>query len=86
MAIQIPLVVYYTRVGYGVWEFTFIPYGLIGSTQICQQGLDRILKDYKICVDNYNDNCIMLSDDIQSHVANLQHVLRIQSSKLSSDS
>ena len=38
--------------GYGLWEFTVIPYDLTGATQICQRGLDQVLKDCKDCVDN----------------------------------
>ena len=61
--------------GYGLWEFTVMPYGLTGATQTCQRGLDQVLKDCKDCVDNYIDNCIVFSDDIQSHVRDLQRVL-----------
>ena len=61
--------------GYGLWEFTMMPYGLTGATQTCQRSLDRVLKDCKDCVDNYIDDCIVFSDDTQSYVADLQHVL-----------
>ena len=60
------------RPGYGLWEFTVMPYGLTGATQTCQRGLDQVLKD---CVDNYIDDCIVFSDDMQSHVRDLQRVL-----------
>ena len=61
--------------GYGLWEFTVRPYGLTGATQTCQRGLDQVLKDCKDCVDNYNDDCIVFSDDMQSHMRDLQRVL-----------
>ena len=53
--------------GYGPWEFVVMPYGLTGATQTCQQDLDTILADCKYCVDNYVDDCIVYSDDINSH-------------------
>ena len=61
--------------GYGLWEFTVMPYGLTGATQTCQRGLDKVLKDCKDCVDNYIDDCIVFSDDMQSHGKDLQRVL-----------
>ena len=61
--------------GYGLWEFTMMPYGLTGATQMCQRGLDAILKDCKDCVDNYVDNCIVFSDDMASHITDLNRVL-----------
>ena len=39
--------------GYGLWEFTVMPYGLTGATQTYQQRLDTVLHDCKYCVDNY---------------------------------
>ena len=45
-----------------------MPYGLTGATQTCQQGLDTILADCKYCVDNYIDDCIVYSDDMESHM------------------
>ena len=61
--------------GYGLWEFVVMPYGLTGATQTCQQGLDTILADCKYCVDNYVDDCIVYSDDMESHIRDLQEVL-----------
>ena len=61
--------------GYGLWEFTVMPYGLTGATQTCQQGLDTVLQDYKYCVDNYVDDCVVFSKDMISHARDLQKVL-----------
>ncbi len=61
--------------GYGLWEFTVMPYGLTGATQTCQRGLDRILKDCTDCVDNYIDDCLVFSEDLQSHARDLRRVL-----------
>ena len=61
--------------GYGLWEFTRMPYGLTGATQTCQRGLDNILQDCKDCVDNYVDDCIIFSDDIVTHIQDLKRVL-----------
>ena len=58
--------------GYGLWEFTVMPYGLTGATQTCQRGLDAVLKDCKDCVDNYVDDCIVFSDDMESHITDLR--------------
>ena len=33
--------------GYGLWEFTVMPYGLTGATQTCQRALDHILRSCK---------------------------------------
>jgi len=30
---------FYPGPGYGLWEFTRMPYGLMGVTQTCQRGL-----------------------------------------------
>ena len=61
--------------GYGLWEFMVMPYGLTGATQTCQQGLDSVLADCKYCVDNYVDDCIVYSNDMESHIRDLQEVL-----------
>ena len=61
--------------GYGLWEFTVMPYGLTGATQTCQWGLDTVLQNCKYCVDNYVDDCIVYSDDMQSHITDLRKVL-----------
>jgi len=61
--------------GYGLWEFTVMPYGLTGATQTCQCGLDDVLHDCKYCVDNYVDDCIVYSSDMGSHIQDLQLVL-----------
>ena len=45
--------------GYGLWEFSRIPYGLMGVTQACQRGIDNTLWGYKGCFDNYVDNWIV---------------------------
>jgi len=62
--------------GYGLWEFTRMPDGLMGATQTCQRGLDSILKDCKDCVDNHVDNCIISSDEMATHIQDLTRVLR----------
>ena len=61
--------------GYGLWEFLVMPYGLTGATQTCQRGLDKVLKDCKHCVDNYVDDCIIFSEDMESHIKDLRMVL-----------
>ena len=61
--------------GYGLWEFTRMPYGLTGATQTCQRGLDNILQNCKDCVDNYVDDCIVFSDNMTTHISDLQKVL-----------
>ena len=62
--------------GYGLWEFTVMPYGLTCATQTCQRGLDTILRDCKYCVDNYVDDCIVFSDNMTSHIQDLRQVLQ----------
>ena len=52
-----------------------MPYGLTGATQTCQRGLDEILKDCKDCVDNYIDDCIVFSDDMDTHITDIRRVL-----------
>ena len=59
---------------YGLWEFTVMPYGLTRAMQTFQWSLDRVLKDCKGCVDNYIDDCIVFSNHMQSHVADLHCV------------
>ena len=61
--------------GYGLWEFVVMPYGLTGATQTCQQCLDTISADCKYCVGNYVDDCIVYSDDMNSHIRDLKEVL-----------
>ena len=61
--------------GYGLWEFTVMPYGLTGATQTCQRGLDEVLKECKDCVDNYVDDCIIYSTDMKTHASDLKRVL-----------
>ena len=60
---------------YGLWEFTIMPYGLTGATQACQWALDHVLKCSKKCIDNYVDDLIVFSDDMESHITNLHQVL-----------
>ena len=61
--------------GYGLWEFTRMPYGLTGATQTCQRGLDSILHNCKDCIDNYVDDCIVFSDNMTAHISDLRRVL-----------
>ena len=61
--------------GYGFWEFVVMSYGLTGATQTCQQDLDTILADCKYCVGNYVDDCFVYSDDMESHIRDLQRCL-----------
>ena len=61
--------------GYDLWEFTRMPYGLTGATQICQRGLDNILQGCEDCVDNYVDNYIIFSNDTTTHIQDLKRVL-----------
>lgn len=61
--------------GYGLWEFTVMPYGLTGATQTCQRGLDEVLKDCRDCVDNYVDDFIVFSDNMEAHICDLRRVL-----------
>jgi len=48
-----------------------MPYGLIGATRTCQRGIDMELQNCKYCV----DDCIVYSDDMQSHITDLCQVL-----------
>ena len=50
-------------------------YGLTGTTHTCQCGLNKVLKECKDCIDNYVDNCIILSDALDSHIADLRVIL-----------
>ena len=50
-------------------------YGLTGATQTCQRGLDELFRDCHDCVDNYVDDTIIFSDDMNSHEADLRQVL-----------
>ena len=53
--------------GYGLWEFLVMPYGLTGATQTCQRALDAVFRECQDCVDNYVDDIIVFSDDMESH-------------------
>ena len=55
-----------------MWEFAVKPYKLTGKTQ---WGLDEVLKECKDCVDDYVDDCIIFSDTLGTHIADLQRVL-----------
>ena len=52
-----------------------MPYGPTGATQTCQQGLDEVLKDCRDCVDNYVDDFIVFSDNMEAHICDLCRVL-----------
>jgi len=52
--------------GYGLWEFVVMLYGLMEATQTCQRGLDELFCECHDCVDNYVDNIIIFSDDMDS--------------------
>ena len=52
-----------------------MPYGLTGATQTCQRGLHNILQNCKDCVDNYVDDCIVFSNDMDTHIKDLRRVL-----------
>jgi len=60
--------------GYGLWEFVVMPYGLTGATQTCQRGLDELFRECHDCVDNYVDDIIIFSDDMDSHKTDLMRV------------
>ena len=53
-----------------------MPYGLNGAMQTCQHALDEVLYKFYDCVDNYVDDVIVFSDDMFSHINNLQHVFK----------
>lgn len=61
--------------GYSLWEFTVMPYKLTRETQACQWGLDEVSKECKDCVDDYVNDCIIFSDTLDSHIADLQLVV-----------
>ena len=63
--------------GYGLWEFVVMQYGLTGATQTCQRGLDEIFCECHDCVNNYEDDIIIIvfSVDIHSHKEYLRRVL-----------
>lgn len=42
---------------------------------MCQHGLDELLNDCEDCVDNYVDDFIVFSNNMESHIFNLRHVL-----------
>ena len=50
-------------------------YGLTGATHTCQRALDHVLKSCKGCVDNYVDDLVVFSDDMDSHISDLRQVL-----------
>ena len=45
------------------------------ATQTCKQGLDKLLKECKDCVDNYIDDGIIFSDNMETHVRDVHRVL-----------
>ena len=57
--------------GYGFWELLVMPYKHTSATQTCQCGLDEIFRECNDCVDNYVDDIIVFSDDVNSHVSDL---------------
>ena len=50
---------FYPGPAYGLWEFTVMLYGLTAATQTRQRALDDVPHDWKYCIDNYVDNCIV---------------------------
>ena len=53
-----------------------MPYGLTGATQTCQHALDEVFRECHDCVDNYVDDIIVFSDNMESHKADLRRVLQ----------
>ena len=62
--------------GYGLWEFVAMPYGLTGATQTCQRALDETFCECYDCVDNYVDDIIVFSDDMDTHIKDLHRVFK----------
>ena len=62
--------------GYGLWEFVAMPYGLTGATQTCQRALDETFRECYDCVDNYVDDIIVFSDDMDTHIKDLHRVFK----------
>jgi len=60
--------------GYGLWEFVVMPYRLTRATRTFQRDLDELFRECHDCVDNYVDEIITLSDDINSHKTDLTQV------------
>ena len=52
-----------------------MPYGLTGATQTCQRGLGKVLKHCKDRLDNYTDNCIVVSNSMEFHINNHTRLL-----------
>ena len=53
-----------------------MPYGLTGATQTCQRALDETFCECYDCVDNYVDDIIVFSDDMDSHIKDLHRVFK----------
>ena len=49
-----------------------MPYGLTGATQTCLRALDEVFRECHDCVDNYVDDIIVFSDNMESHKADLR--------------
>ena len=50
-------------------------YDFTNATQTYQWELDKMLKDWKDCVNNYISDCIIFSEDVKTHVRDFHHVL-----------
>ena len=53
-----------------------MPYGLTGATQTCRSALDETFCECHNCVDNYVDDIIVFSGDMDSHIKDLQQVFK----------
>ena len=61
--------------GFGLWEFTVMPYGLTGATQTCQWGgMDEVLKECKDCV-VIMWMTVLFSDMLDFYITDLRGVL-----------
>ena len=69
--------------GMGLYEFNVLPFGLTSGPSFFQRVMDQILKGLGYCKDNFIDDILVFSPDIESHRTALRDVfLRLRKSNL----
>ena len=57
--------------GLSLYEFDVLPFGLTGGPSAFQRTMDQVLQGLEYCSDNFIDDILIFSKDIQSHRAAL---------------
>ena len=62
--------------GMGLYEFNVLPFGLTGGPSYFQRVMDQVLRGFEDCNDNFIDDILVFSRDLESHRTALRKIFQ----------